>query len=159
MRVAAPRAGAVGLAGRWVMVGRAGWVGLLLLSMMATGCAITPIDHSRAPPADWPVLAQRVELRNGLAEVCRIPGLHFGTNVGCAVIDFERRTCTIYMDARHASGEVLAHEKAHCRGYDHPGEQAVRLGWEAHKTRLAARRAAGAQARSAVMGDLRPAAM
>jgi hypothetical protein len=120
---------------------RMGRIGVLAWTLALAACTITPIDHARLPPADWPRLAETVEIRTGLSDVCRISGFHLGTNVGCAVLDFEAGTCHIYLDARYLSGEALMHEKMHCKGYDHPGEAVVRQGWEDHKIRMAARRA------------------
>lgn len=117
--------------------------GMALLSALMTGaCAMTAIDHSREPVADWPALAMRIELRNGLAGVCDISTSHFMSVVGCAVIDFDARTCQIYLDTRHASAEALMHEQLHCRGYDHPDEHTVRNGWVRHKVLRREREAA-----------------
>lgn len=40
--------------------------------------------------------------------------------VACANIDFERRTCDIYV-ATNSPPETVEHERLHCQGYDHGG--------------------------------------
>lgn len=40
--------------------------------------------------------------------------------MACATLDFERRTCDIYV-AANSSPDTVEHERRHCRGYDHGG--------------------------------------
>lgn len=108
---------------------------------MLGGCVMTPIDAARPPAPDWPSLDVRVQ-RTGadLHALCNLPRTPGGLLVGCAVVDFRSRTCTIF--TRSDDAAVTDHERQHCLGYDHPGEATFRAGWERFKQQALSRPAA-----------------
>jgi hypothetical protein len=103
---------------------------------MLCGCAITPIDTAHRPPPDWPALAVSVHYIHGdLAKTCGLQS-SLSPLVGCATADFNRGTCSIYLNFH--SDTVLAHELLHCQGYDHPGETTFHASWARFKRARAA---------------------
>lgn len=51
----------------------------------------------------------------------------------CAVIDFNAKTCDIWLDAEDPDAGIEKHEHDHCDGRDHVGETYLRDLWEQHK--------------------------
>jgi hypothetical protein len=99
------------------------------------GCALTPIDYSNAPPADWPKLFEKVNYIpvNDLDKWC--PG-RTGNAQGCAIVKFNYSWCVIYLANKDPA--LLEHERAHCRGYDHVGDfNRSRNAWAQYKLRAA----------------------
>lgn len=93
--------------------------------------ACTTIDVHRAPPADWPVLEERIEVV-GWVELQRLCTLNFMCT-GTFWIRFDLGICTIYvlsLNDRYA----IEHERKHCRGYDHPGSNLLSEGWQKWKS-------------------------
>jgi hypothetical protein len=119
---------------------RQGFGPALLMSVLALGGCGT-ISHEKVE--GWPkltVLEHRVADAEVQARCARY--VHFGlTPVACAEFDFARGACHIWYSAdRPATLEVILHERLHCRGYDHPGDTAMRTSLERYR---AARRATG----------------
>lgn len=99
---------------------------LLAATVLLAGCATT-IDLSRRPPADWPqleVVVQRVSEAE-VKRICANENLLIG--YACTAVYFDTRKCFIYLAS--SDPEVLAHERLHCLGYDHPGESTMRNAW------------------------------
>jgi hypothetical protein len=104
------------------------WLGGVMLFMTfsvllaVAGCA--SIDKSSAPPADWPEL--RIVIHRHMNEQ-RCSGLI----MGCTVPDFCERRCNVYLTS--SSPWVEAHERSHCAGYDHPGDDTMKALWTSYK--------------------------
>ena len=107
-----------------------------LVLLLLAGCAqriLVPIDTMRLPPRDWPELRQfvtRVSPEQA-RRVCQRSEGHF---LGCAVLDFDKGTCRIYLASDDPA--VYQHERFHCAGYDHVGVPkggGVHGAWEWHK--------------------------
>lgn len=112
---------------------------LLAVTFALSACA--SIDTHRVPPADWPQLAVRIvtqELRQ-VQRTCRNDFWPQNQVNACAIADFAHRTCYIYTWTDDAA--VLEHERAHCAGYDHPGESGMRDAWTNHQRARGARSA------------------
>jgi len=100
-----------------------------LLVLLVSACAnARDIDAGRAPPADWPQLEESIVPTTRAEVMRRCPKAAKYRPAGCALIYFAPRQCVI-LDA----GADLAHERMHCRGYDHYGESAVHDAWERYK--------------------------
>lgn len=109
----------------------------LSLALLA-GCATT-IDMSRPPPADWPKLEVKIaRVTDAQARMLcpRNNDIVISYNA-CTIPAFAYGTCNIYLVT--ADPDVLAHERMHCLGYDHPGESTLRDAWAAYKRSLAVR--------------------
>jgi hypothetical protein len=131
---------------RWYALTRSGRAALWALYIAAAvtvlmGC--TTIDMQRTPPVDFPSLAVRIHAVDGGAVIrACYKYVALGWKLlgaipeGCAEVDFEESTCTIYLRGDYPSKRVLDHELLHCRGYDHPGESSIRDAWEAHRKEL-----------------------
>jgi hypothetical protein len=96
---------------------------LVYLLVLLGGCATYPqIDYSVAPPADWPRL--REESIYGtveeVTEKCKSFSERGGKMAGCAMVYLEQGVCVMYLSSRDP--ELLAHERAHCRGFAHVGD-------------------------------------
>lgn len=109
---------------------------VLLLAGCATAETYTQIDYSRAPSADWPKLREivydvpAVKLR----EYCKGTPTVGPSLVACTGYNFLEGWCAIFLVEAHPNrAALLAHERAHCAGYDHPGETFTRDAWERHK--------------------------
>jgi hypothetical protein len=100
-----------------------------LFVLLLAACA-SYIDTSRPPPADWPQLKETIVPTTRVEVMRRCPNAASYNPAGCALIYFAERQCVI-LDA----GADLAHERMHCRGYDHYGETAVHDAWERYKAR------------------------
>lgn len=101
---------------------------LPLLLLLLAGCAT--IDIHSPPPKDWPkltVIVQDVPF-DVLQRTC---GIKNETVLACAIPDFDEKKCRIYvwMDTK----EIMDHERLHCEGYDHPGENTMRAEWKKWK--------------------------
>lgn len=100
--------------------------------LLLAGCATTrlvAIDYSRPPAADWPILEERVQriAPSDLGKFCR-SSLEVPDKVAsCAVMNFQFGVCYIYLT--DDDPDALAHERAHCKGYDHVGSSNLRDGW------------------------------
>lgn len=97
------------------------------------------IDFSRRP-ADWPELEIQVQTVTPATFAAMCAGAHRASGynqVGCAVAYFCQRRCTVWISdvqlLEHQLQLVVGHERAHCRGYDHPGSSTMRDGWERAK--------------------------
>lgn len=107
------------------------WLAVAALVLLS-GCAMPPyapgIDFGRAPPADWPTL-KVIEHDVPHAELLRLCG-HLTVKRACAGVDFTRGVCRIFYSTDFPREEsVMEHERAHCRGYDHPYDARMRDAW------------------------------
>ncbi len=106
------------------------------------GCA-TMIDEHQAAPKDWPLLTI-IEREVGPIDLQRacykyVPlstKLLGGFAMACAEIRFDLGTCTIYRVYDTDEG-VMAHEHAHCRGGQHPGDTTLSDAWRAYQQYVA----------------------
>lgn len=107
----------------------------LLLAPLIAGCAGT--ISSNPPPADWPELKVSVISlpASEMLDTCTQNGVLL-SETACALISFSFKTCTIVgRDDRPMSPFIERHERDHCRGKDHVGEDTLRRAWEKWKTR------------------------
>ena len=105
---------------------------ILVLGLTLASCA--SIDYATPPPSDWPALRviESVD-QKAVHDYCGMGIPLIYSIEGCTVVDFDRRTCTIYL----ADGAtwVRTHERAHCAGYDHPSDDTLREHWRVWKAR------------------------
>jgi hypothetical protein len=87
-----------------------------LLALFLSGCAI-PIGHV-PPPPDWPQLEFSV-YKAGFSETQRLCPSGLGITMGCAYIDFDKKTCIAVVMHSDMEKIVIDHEKEHCLGKDH----------------------------------------
>lgn len=81
------------------------------------GCST--IDHTRPPSAEWPALKETVVVSEDAVRAhCKA---HW---IACAHVNLYKLTCIIYTPS--LASWIMDHERAHCRGYDHPGETTFR---------------------------------
>ena len=109
-----------------------------LLVLLLCGCASTmrmvEIDYSVKPPADWPVLEERLTYadKETIQRWCNVPKHLQGRIYNCAVMSFTYGLCMIYLSDN--TPESLAHERAHCQGYGHVGDaHSVHRAWDVYK--------------------------
>ena len=102
--------------------------------------ACTAINYGNPPPADFPKLAiQEHPVKFGVFwDKCYPQVSVFWKLMGalpsaCMTDDFSRGRCDIYYPEDERDDSVMAHERAHCRGYDHYGADDIAQGWEAYK--------------------------
>lgn len=113
-------------------------VGLLVI---LSGC--TTIDYNKHPDPDFPQLTT-IEHHVDGGEVHRqcykyVPmwmRLLGAVVEGCAVVDFEKNTCDLWVRGDYPDKRVYDHEIAHCRGYDHPNDDAINGAWRRYKQEL-----------------------
>jgi hypothetical protein len=108
-----------------------------LIVLLLAGCAIprtmVEIDYNTKPPADWPVLEERITYAD-VATVqrwCNMPQAMRDRAFNCAVVSFRYGLCMIYLSSNDP--EALRHERAHCAGYSHVGERKAHQAWERFK--------------------------
>lgn len=105
---------------------------ILAALLTASGCTtLVPIDQHQPPAADWPALTERVVYieASSLPAQC---GKAWPAIRGCSQISFELNTCRIYLADR--TEELLVHERLHCKGFDHAGqENSLARAWERFK--------------------------
>jgi len=98
------------------------------------------IDYS-SRPSDWPELTIDVQTLppatvEKMCEGAEVVPVGF-RRAGCAMPYFCQRRCTIWLAdytlRKHTADLLLQHERAHCRGYDHPGSTRTRDAWERAK--------------------------
>lgn len=110
---------------------------LLGLALLLPLAACAGIDYDNPPPADYPRLRVEVVYHLDVGPTCRLLGLTPDPGMrllGCATADYANMTCTIHVE-RDPPAWVMQHEYAHCRGYDHPGADTFRKGWQLWKKR------------------------
>lgn len=105
---------------------------VILLALLLAAC--TPMPHKKVVGPDWENY-KVTEHKLGCWEMFRYCSpLPFPINpllvapLGCATIDFDRKTCDIYTCAI-SPGFVLRHERKHCAGWDHNGQ--LQRAWDA----------------------------
>jgi hypothetical protein len=109
-----------------------------LLVLLLTSCAIprtlVEIDYNTKPPADWPILEERITYAD-VATVqrwCNMPQAMRDRAFNCAVVSFRYGLCMIYLSSNDP--EALRHERAHCAGYSHVGDGGkAHQAWERFK--------------------------
>jgi hypothetical protein len=98
---------------------------LAALAAAAAGCAA--IGHEKV--AGWPQLAvhEHYVPHAEMQARCARYVVRFGARpLACAEFNFDERRCDIwYSRSVGARPELVAHERLHCAGYDHPGEDAM----------------------------------
>lgn len=118
------------------------WCGTWKLSLAAALlflASCTTIDAHRAPPADWPKL-KVVEHRVGAVEMLKrcyryvsLPMKLAGSvPFACAEVDFVRRRCDIWA-IEDAEEGVMEHERDHCDGRDHVGDDTLAQALRAYR--------------------------
>lgn len=105
----------------------------VLMALLISGCAhFDSIDYNTKPPKDWPDLTIRVHTvtKEQILQACNkvVPFPQ-----ACASINFYFKTCDVYVPEGAARDFFIRHELAHCNGYDHVGETALRDAWEVWK--------------------------
>jgi plasmid maintenance system antidote protein VapI/uncharacterized protein YceK len=101
---------------------------LAALGFLLGGCST--IDTHNAPPRDWPELAifeHRVDAATMHERCAKYVGFLM-IPLACAEVNFVARRCDIWL-TEHPWPAVVEHERLHCRGYDHPGDSAMRDAW------------------------------
>lgn len=106
-----------------------------LVVLFLSGCAqLVKIDYSVSPPADWPKLEEKLSYvaAQDLPKFCG-PKPAQGHAEGCSVVHFGYEVCYIYL--ANKAPELLEHERAHCKGYDHVGQAGrSQQAWERWKS-------------------------
>ncbi len=100
---------------------RARAVLLAPLALLAGACA--GIGHEKV--AGWPALRVFEHYVPGheIRERCAQYVAYGKTPLACAEFRFEAGRCDIWYSAdAPLARRVIEHERAHCQGYDHPGE-------------------------------------
>ena len=96
--------------------------------LFAAGC--TTIDqHERVP--DWPQLAvveHQVPFGEMYARCKKYTGFLM-TPLGCTEFNFAAKRADIYVTPGFEMKTVLAHERLHAQGYDHPGSDHMAKLW------------------------------
>lgn len=103
---------------------------VVILGLLLTGCTV--INMHQEPPVDWPALTVKIMPVSyaDTASACQwslAKTLLIGPISGCAVVNFNDMTCTVYLAADDEY--VREHEIAHCQGRDHYGSTASRDLW------------------------------
>lgn len=91
------------------------------LALLA-GCST--IDQHTPAPAGWPdllVIEHRTDLA-GARAACRAYVGFLDIPLGCAVVNFNERTCNVW----HVNELARRHELLHCAGHDHIGDSVLR---------------------------------
>ena len=116
---------------------------LLVLSTTLLTSACTTIDQHKLPDQDFPTLRIIEHHVDGgkVIDACYkyVPlgwKLLGAVPEGCAEVDFEANTCTIWVRGDYPSKRVLEHERLHCKGYDHPGDDTINKAWLQYKESL-----------------------
>ena len=116
----------------------------IILCAIVLGCSSTlyqpnvGIDWSHHP-ADWPKLTivEHIDQPLAVNNTCIImDGIIENNHVylGCAVIDFNKMTCDVWINEKVNLNRARRHEEdGHCNGYDHPGRYAIENAWIAWK--------------------------
>ena len=110
-----------------------------LLAMLGLA-ACTAINYADKPPADFPKLAvYEHPLKFGdfwskcYPQVSLAFKLIGSLPSACMVGNFATRRCDIYYPVDARDDEVMRHEYAHCRGYDHYGSSDIAHAWTTYK--------------------------
>lgn len=99
-----------------------GTVLLLCFNALWAAAGCSTIDMRAGFPPDWPELRVVVHKSGFLGNrQCN------GMIGGCAVPDFCSRRCDVFLQID--SPAIEAHERAHCAGYDHPGDDTMKALW------------------------------
>lgn len=88
---------------------------LVLFCIILSACHT--IDYNKLPPKEWPPL----EVTEHFDASDKMPL----ASLGYAWIDLDNGTCDIYYAAQHPFQWVQKHEKAHCQGYEHDGDDTL----------------------------------
>lgn len=95
---------------------------LVFLAGTASANNLVAIDYGFSQPGDWPQLDERLTYSDleTTRRFCNPPKVIRDRIVSCAVVSFEYGLCMIYLSDKDE--KTLEHERAHCRGYSHVGE-------------------------------------
>ena len=97
----------------------------LVLLLLIGGCLT--INLNKAPPSDWPLL--NITVYEAPLEYIERRCSNVTSPVGCAVVDFNKSTCSIFVFP-NAPEWLIEHETYHCLGYDHYGESTMVDAWK-----------------------------
>lgn len=114
---------------------------LLITLLLVVGCTI--INQHKMPEPDFPALKVVLhEVDGGVVfNACYkyVPlwaKLLGAVPEGCAEVNFEDNTCTVWVRSDYPDKRVREHELLHCKGYDHPGDDAISGAWIQHRNKL-----------------------
>ena len=100
---------------------------LALAGALAVGACTTVDTHEKVP--GWPELrvVEHYVPETAMLRRC-IKYVAVGMlPLACAEFDFQGAVCHVWYSADFPpSPTVMAHERLHCQGYDHPGAKALR---------------------------------
>jgi len=105
-----------------------------LAFLFSTQMGLVQMDYETKPPADWPVLDERISYiePEAVGRFCGVPKDLVHRVQGCTKIDFYYNLCMIHL--ANKSPELLKHEREHCLGYDHRGDGGKSIkAWADHK--------------------------
>ena len=115
----------------------------LLVCLVLFLGACTTIDAHKAPDVDFPTLniiehhvGGDVVLQQCYKYVPLWLKLLGGIPEGCAEVYFDLNECHIWVRSDFPSPSVLEHERLHCKGYDHPGDDTINKAWLQYKESL-----------------------
>jgi hypothetical protein len=91
------------------------------VALISTGCASIGPEGVDGWPALKVIEHQVTDIRAHCGAYALIP-------IACAEFHFAKNECHIYTKP-DAPAWVLEHERAHCAGFDHPGETTMRDAW------------------------------
>jgi hypothetical protein len=103
--------------------------GVALVAVLGAGCSV--IGHEKVE--GWPQL-QIVEHYVPHAEMRERCARYVGFGampIACAEFDFSSARCHIWYSAPQPA--VMGHERLHCLGYDHAGDDAMRRMLQRHR--------------------------
>jgi hypothetical protein len=102
---------------------------VLAIALGAAGCAATGPQMSREKVAGWPQLrvfehyVPHVEMQ---ARCARYVARYGARALACAEFTFSEGRCDIwYSRELGLQPELIRHERLHCAGYDHAGDDAM----------------------------------
>jgi hypothetical protein len=101
----------------------------IIASILLAGCV--GIDTHKAPPQNWPsvvVVEHRVSTLEMLSHcyqyVPLVLKLLGGIPLACAEIDLNKLECDIWLTG-WSSQDTVEHERLHCTGHDHYGDDTL----------------------------------
>jgi hypothetical protein len=107
------------------------------VALALSGCSMM-IDTHRAPPADWPRLTvvEHHVPHNVMRDRCAPYVGWGGAPEACAEWHFARGECHLWFSADFPPKPyIVRHERLHCLGYDHPGDDTAARAWARWKNR------------------------
>jgi hypothetical protein len=102
---------------------------VLAIALLVAGCASSGHEIGDQKVAGWPrlrVYEHYVPHTEMQARCARYVVRYGARALACAEFDFTAGRCDIWYSADLGPRpELVRHERLHCAGYDHPGEQAM----------------------------------